>query len=208
MAKVTVDDFPPHKLKDAYDAGKAYRIDHYGAHGVAREQPKIGDDGLPIIDDKRGTPQMERKRRARGGYRMVTPAGVVVHSPMSAGSGRGVDADPARRAQVMARLHARGTIRYGTCPVRDDLSMRWLTAKQRSEWTPCKPGSYDEYHPCWHIEEIIKERRERHAKREALAAERYRTIGEKQLEQDRMANQNVERLIAEMAKRKTYGNED
>ena len=206
---VKVKKLPADKADEAYDAGGAYRVDHMGAPGQPRERVQRDDNGMFIMDEKRGTPRRERVRRARAGLRYVTPAGVVIHSPMTAGSGQPMGSDPARESRVKAILFRAGSIRYGTCPLRDTMSLQWLTPEQR-KWKPCEPGTYGENKACDHIEKIIKLRKEKHAKLEAKANEKYRSVQERQLEQDQQSNkntadmnQNVAKLVEAMAARET-----
>jgi len=165
MPNIVVTPIPPHKLKGAYDAGKASL--------EPRERLRSDEEGFPMINERHGHELTERVRRAVS-EKWVTWSGNVIYVRLVAGSGQRRGTDPAREQQVKERLHNGKAIRYGTCPLRDPLSMRWIPADMRSE-KPCKPGTHGEGKACPHIEKVIEVRRQLHGKLEAKRAEKYKS---------------------------------
>jgi len=158
---------PPGKADGAYDAGKAYRIDHLGDTGPRREVVMLDDDGMAMIDEESGMPAVRRHRR-RPSRQFVSMSGTVFFAAMTSGSSIPIGADQNRTIQTRERLLSRGALPTGECPLRDSAAAAWLPRKVRSG-TPCEVGTYGEAKPCKHINEIIARRTAAHNKRMAKA---------------------------------------
>lgn len=180
MASITVSPLPAHKLKGAYDAGAASMS--------PRERLRNDDEGFPMINEKHGHELTERVRRAPSD-KWVTWSGDVIFVRVAA-SGQRRGEQPAREQQLKERLHAGKAIRYGICPLRDALSMRWIPAKMRKE-QPCAPNTYGEAKCCKHVEQVIAERKAMHNRLEEKRAAKYKN----QLVETQKQNQELTKAL-------------
>lgn len=192
---VKVKPVPEYKLDGAYDAGRAWLVDHHGARGVPRERVRRDEDGMPELDDESGTPMTERVRRSAGSQKWVTSTGTVAVIRMSDGSGVPLGVSAAREAKVRERLHNRQAIRYGTCPVRDPLSMQWIPKAMRNQ-KPCDPGTHGEQQCCKHVQEIID-------KRTAMQSSRTAKANAKMMSDQQKQSQDMQALLGHVLGRKS-----